>query len=599
MRSRPRLDVSLSGPRHGGTELVALIDLTARSETPIDAIDVKLVGRMTRFVRTTTIGTMSSDHWEDARLVGLHARLEGGALSGKRTSRVSFELPEGLPPTFRCATTRIEYTLDVHVSIPWWPDRRTIYEVPIGVPPRFTAPTPLQTSTLRTGQRTLGIELSLADRAIVPGEACDGAVSVHGLLGRTVRRIEVSLVGKDEARFPSARPEVEVLRSTATAFEGTPAEGAPLPFRVVFPAELTPSFETPLMALRHYFEVRVVVAWSDDLVVLVPVTVVPAGSPAGVGATLARGRRVPPVGAERRLLVWSQLGRGGLDFDAETERLHWLSGGVRGTVSVEQRANEGLWTVATLRWPSLGIGLRASNRAWHHLLQRRPVPVADPAVKTRLTVLGRETAQTAAFFDRLGDAPALFAEAAFDDEGCVVASPGGGFAREEVERFVEEARRLAVAVDEARAAIVPPATMAPHIGDWRAFAERVGGVVHLGEPRIEDAHVSGEPVEITTVWDDDELVATELAVQRRAHLAEDEDDAPAVDTDAAARLPAHARAVLDPALERGATLEADTTRLRLRLPGPLPDPARVEPLLEALAAWAKALRLDAARGPYR
>jgi hypothetical protein len=146
-----------------------------------------------------------------------------------------------------------------------------------------------------------------------------------------------------------------------------------------------------------------------------------------------------------------------------------------------------------------------------------------------------------------------------------------------------------------------PAELEPAAAQWRAFAARTGGTVHAGEPRIEGASIRGEPIEIVTVWQDEGVSKTELTVLRRARTDEDaelaEDETP--DADAAARLPASAAAALERAKASGSEVRATPARLTLALPGALPDPSKAEPQLEALAAWAKALRQETEQGPYR
>lgn len=596
MRSRPRLKLFLSGEPWGGGRLLVHLEVLARTETPIDWIDLVLRGTERR-AYTVTAAADPIAQWASVDLVGLLHRLPARTLArGKHEQKVAFDLPAALPPTFRSPVTRIEYALDVHVNIPWWPDRRVTYAIPVRLRPQVLAPPePVRAASDPGHGPELVVELSLEDRSVTAGTPFAGAVSVQNLRGRSVRRVDLSLVALDRAHH-GGRIDVEALRTTATIFEGTPGDGASLPFSVVFPADLAPSFQGRLVSLHHALELRVVVAWHDDFVVRLPVVVVPAGSAAS--APRQGVRRVPPVGSERRALVWAELAQGGLDFDAEAERLYGAVGGVRLQIGAEQRGGQGLWTVASLRWPALGIDLRAANRVWHDAL-RPAVELADFSVRDKLTVRGREPTQTAAFFDRLGVAPLPFDEVTFDDDGCVVASPGGSFTPDEARQFVVRALTLCRAVDAARGAVPPPAAMAAHLPAWRAFAARAEGVLHTGEPRIVEASLEGAPIEVVTLWERAELVATELATVRRAPLGDDDADAPAPDPAALQAVPARVRAVLDPVVARGGSLQADAARLAVRAPGPLGDPETAVPILRALAEWARALDATPERGPYR
>ncbi len=596
MRSRPDLRLFLASPPAPGQRLLVKVELVSRSETPIDAIDVFFRGKEQRYSYTSSDGSSSTTHYKTHHHVALGVRLPARVLApGVYLEQVAFDLPPALPPSFKGRYTTIEYEIDVRVDIPWWPDRRARFAIAMPVPPGPAQPSePLLNVSASERQRVEDpyLESSLEDGSIAPDGTLRGAVSAHNLRGRRIRRIEMALIAIDVASFESAAPAPSVELCGWTVFDGSPPEGQALPFVVRFPDSLTPSFRGVHMALRYAIEVRAIVAWGTDVVMRIPITVVPSK----VEPT-SKTWRVPPVGAERRAMVWARAAEHAkLSNDAAAERMLGAVGRVDITVRIEDRREAGSFTVATLRWPDVGIDVELHERKWHQIT-RAPIELGDPTLRSRFGVQGREEAQVRAFLEPLvARAISTLGEATLADDGCVLATRGDAFSFEEVAAFLDRVVAVARAVDEALDNVPPPAALQKAIPAWRAYAAQIDGALEPGLPRIV-GHLEGETVEVVAVWKGDALVGADLVIRRSE--ADDGSPEPALaDVEAPEGAPAAARAVLEGFVQSGGVLRASARRIVGHRPGPLMDPSASAPVLRALAAWSRALR-GVEAGPFR
>ena len=125
MRSRPKVTTYLRPAIvTPGTPLDVEVVLTSESETPIDFVELALVGH-----ESVQFGRYGASR----RFLGLHARHGERTLGvGEHRLAAHFDLPASLPPSYRGTAANIAYALDVHVSIPWWPDRTPAVHDPRG-----------------------------------------------------------------------------------------------------------------------------------------------------------------------------------------------------------------------------------------------------------------------------------------------------------------------------------------------------------------------------------------------------------------------------------------------------------------------------------
>ena len=436
MRSRPTVKTLLRpAVASPGAPLLVEVVLTSTSETPVDFVEMRLEGReAVRFGR----------YGSEEKFLSLAVRHGDRTLApGEHRLAARFDLPPGASPSYWGAAAFIDYTLAVHVSIPWWPDRRQSFSIPVAAPAVPFTPTPQTVLSTREGPQgtTPFIEASFDSTTLEVGGKLTGAISVVNTGHSTIRGVDLLLVATESPRRGFGSVESQRLRWRI--HDGPPEEGKTMPFRIAPGHALGGAGVTGrLFELRWVVEVVVDVAWGPNAVLRAPLTVVALSASARATAV---GRWVAPVGRERRALIWAAVAdKYGMVNDAEDERMTASIGAIAVVVQLEQRGTNGLYSTATMRWPSLGIDLHVELRSLADLFVRE-VDVGQSDAARRLVVRAREAAQARAVLsDEALAALSTFAEVRVDDEGATVASRGGGTRRGGLsERAVGLARRSA------------------------------------------------------------------------------------------------------------------------------------------------------------
>jgi len=586
MRSRPDVHVSLSPAEPtAGKRLRAYVRLVSRSTTPYDAIDITLVGRESRYKRTVSSGKTSTRQYHKREILRLGTRFSPGVLEpGSWEQAVDFDLPHDAPPTFQSAYSAIAYELRVHVHIPWWPDRNEAYVVPVRVPSvkKKAAARPMVFTSVvgdRRGEEPI-LELSLEDQRLEVDGSLTGAVALSELGGRKIRRIELATSLVESPLVKSAAGPAEVARRTWKLHEGTPPEGASIPFRVAIPKDLVPTFHTPFIRVDYALEVIAVVAFGRDLSLRVPIIVERASSKRERART-----GVPLVGKQRHLSVWRAgvetariAGLPIVDFDPDQAVLVLDVRGIRVTVTEEHREGLGPSTVAELSFPRLGLDLRLCERRWTDLGGN--LPGLDRKLSKRFTVRAREAAQaTTLLGPGIREALEVFDEAAIDDEGAVVVQKGGVYQVSGLERFLSRVQMLANRLASAIATLPPPTALTNALPAWTSFAERHGAALCIGDLSISGLVCAGIPLSLDHRWEDDRPAETRIWAPRPE-----------------ASLPASFNTALEKATGRAPLLE--DTRVGIALPL-VNDPDEVFNTAEALANTVAALSGATRLSPYR
>jgi hypothetical protein len=595
MRSRPDLKVYLtpSSPLPG-TLFRAEAELVSHSKTPIDGVEFHLIGTERRHSGTSTVGSTTVPVYQMITHVDLIGSTPATTLDkGVHRVAAEFEVPPRCPPAYRSAITEIRYDLMVRVSIPWWPDRSERYLVDVKALPSRAAGAPGSYCTDSAGPqgKSLYIEASLDSVVIDHHGSVRGAVSFANVSHNRVRRIELALV-VDERPAERSGIRHEALRYLVTLREGAPVEGESMSFNIKIPEKSPVSFVGVLVDVRWHLEIRAVIALGADVTLSIPIEVVRRGADAPVDS--ARLRRAPPIGRERRALVWAEGARKrGFVNDVDEERMTLdLGDGAALGITLEQRKEGGLFYDATITWPRLGLDLGVTERRWVDAWSGAKIPIDVPRFGERFTVRGREAAQVLAFLDEAAARALLgFDEAAIGDEGATLVCAGTAQSVDDLDAFLGRALAAAQMLARGLARIPPPASMAAFVPAWRAFAGALGGRVSLGEMAIVDAAFDRAPIQISTTW-------TEKGEPRSTEL----------------RLPVTLRegatqsdTNLDPAsLALVASLKAQTTALVITsdmivatVPAPLADPASIEPVLIGLSRLALSISGASTRGPYR
>jgi hypothetical protein len=587
MRSRPDLKVYLQPQRPiPGNILQVEARFESRSETPFDAIRFELLGKESRYSHSTSNGKTSIRHYHRRQICHLGHSFPGGILApGLHTRAVTFALPPDAPPSYRSPLSAILYELSVRVDIPWWPDRHELYHVQL-VSPEYPvgalAPRVYSTRSGAPPKDTPGIELSLASDQLQVGGQLLGALSLSELGGRKLRRIELTLATVETALVKSRTGPTAVDKRTFLISEGTPEEGASIPFRLQIPDDLTPAFRSPFLQVHHELQVTAVVAFGLDLGLSVPLTILRPATPP------PPPRDLPLVGKARH----AQIFRGALDAlrkagheilqeDPEGASVSLQIGDTLARVTEEHREGLGPCLVASLEGPSLGLALRICERSWTDLGSR--IDAIDGPFQKRFTVRCREGAQGAALLSSaLRKALASFHESALDDESAVVLMPRSSRDLPELLRFFDAVKRLAQALNKARTALPPPAALAPLLPAYQRFARKYGASLCVGDLSLR-WNIGTLPLTLDHAFDGPE--------PRQSRLW-----APVTPRD-----PTAWSSVISQATERPAFLEEQRSGILLPA-STLPvctDPETVVPLAEGLVEALTSLSGVHSAGPYR
>lgn len=588
MRSRPKVKLLLSpGLVSPGERLFAEAVLTSRSETPVDFVAIRLRGTAKAGVGS---GKSRSVH-EEAFFVREWRSKPMTMSPGEHRFKTLFELGPTLPPTYVGPDASVTYTITVHVSIPWWPDREQDFVVPVVFAPAPPLPPlPKVFVTSRDGPRGKDafMELSLDATQIAIGDVVSGSISLQNLRGRRVRGIDLSFIETETLVRPS-REVREGQRFTLRVLDGAPSEGAAIPFRVAMPETATPTFSAGPFSLSTDVEARADVAWGQDVAIRTRILV----SPKAIAPREDRGW-VAPVGSARQALVWQNVAaKIGLVTDPEAKRMVGGSGDVTFAITAEQ--HEDYWLVAKLAWPNLGLDLDVGERRWSDALATSLVQSGDPAIDRRLSARAREHAQASRFVVPDVLRPLLqFDDVKIIDAGARLAVRGAVHVTERVERFVRRVLAAAEAFDRALARVPAPALFTADVPAWQALAARLRGRLELGRMWIHDAQVGTSTVQIGSVWARGGLLLGSAVV-----VAIDPPlDAPPSGVEDPALSPA-ARDAWRELATRVKGVQVDASSIHLELDGKLSDPQTAMPVVELAVSLRRALGGLAAAGPFR
>lgn len=590
VRSRPDVKLFLSPSTvTPGSRLLVRAVLEAKSETPIDFVSMTLACHITS---ATGEGEDRSEY-KDALFLRAWRSPSQTLLPGTHPFHVAFDLPDDLPASYAGTGARIEYTVRVHVPIPWWPDRDETFSLLVVWPdsPASPPPEPKSFATSIAGPRGLDpfMEVAIETAELAIGEALAGSVSLQNLRGKRVRGVEVSFVEVESVTQPAtgAHPG---QRFAVRIHDGTPREGAPMPFRVAVPDGATAAFRAGPISVATHLEVRAIVAWGEDLVVRAPLRILPRAA-----APRANAGWVAPVGRERRAIAWqSAAERIGFVSDHEAERMTRVSGGV--TIAITTRESDGdFWLVATLGYASLGLDLDLTRRKWTDRIALSVVKIGVPELDEQLAAHAREHAQAkAALTPALLTAVAAFEEIQIGDRSATLARRGTAHSFNTLTAFMHGTVDVAKELEAAAALVPAPAAFAADVPAWRAFAERHRGRLELGRMHVYDAVIGIDCVTVATDWTrSGQLVGTRLQVAIDPPLTA----VPATPDDPS--ISPAARNAWRALLEAGCGLRLELGALRVELDGKLADPATALPILELAVALRRALSGIAGAGPFR
>ncbi|WP_437837701.1 hypothetical protein [Sorangium sp. So ce1153] len=585
MRSRPDIELRMSRTVHPGDVVLVELVLRSRGRTPVDSIELHLEGMQVARVEERVL--------VPPHFLSLVARVAGETTlpDGEQRYRASFPLPPDAPCSYLGTRAEIRYGITLSIAIPWWLDVQESYEVLVSPRP-VTRPgrSPVAGTTAR-GDSPF-VEVSLDDQVFAPGDEISGAVALGNVQGRSVRGIEISLVGVE--RLLGADPgasnrATEAHRFTAFRRADSRDEGRELPFRFRIPRSVAPSFDAGWVALVWGLEVRVELARGDGIVHTTPLILGAFDRPPDLGSMRRQ------IGSGRWRAVWEAVGaRHGLSLDPLELRLTGALAGCAASVWIDAGSSSSGALMGELRWPSWGLDLDVGVKRFLLALSSED----DEGFGRRYRVRGRDAGQVRAVIaGPLRRALLAFDDVRLDDEHVAVRSRTPGHDQPWLGAFLEHLAALAVEITAASARIPPPTPMAGMRPAWERFAAELHGRLEVGRMRIRDAQLDGATFHIDTCFErglHPECSEVTLVLDPPLDAPLDPDD------------PEQLRAASPGAREAVKRLRARARALRIAphaivvtVPAPLEDPATLRDLLGAQLHLAALLRGPRVAGPYR
>jgi len=572
--TRPRIRLRLPREIRAGGTFRAEVVLDAKRAVKVERVRVELDG-----------------HEAHHRWLGLRATLvENETLPEGRTSlSCRFELPERAPPTYAGRYASVRYTMKVSVVIPWWADREqafVVHVLPPDVPILDEDPYVFSTAPRGPKATELYLEGSLDGRTLRAGGSLSGNVALANLAYHRVHAFELALTARESGPALPAGPEAHryVLQLRVPAVDGEAVS-----FRMGIPAQVAPSFQSRWLALRWSLEIRARVRFGDDLIVRIPVTVLPPGETAAA----RRPRFAPPtVGSARVRALWADVAKT-YGLELEGGAMIGRRGDVQLAIGRQHRGREGVFLVASLEHPSVHLGLDGGLLEGFRRLLGGNVPI-HPKFDEDCYATGRDPRQVTHYVRACFETvfPTVIRVADLHDEGAVLQWRDSGQSRRALEAFVKAAIEVAERTTSARD-VPPPKEFDAVRSAWEEVA------AELEEGALETARMcvtgklDGRDVRIATIWEDRHPARTRVSLAPASPIDESFHVFPG---GAFGELPKEAQPIAE-SLAKDGQLEIGAERIALvRTPAVL-DPSNATTLLRRMSRLAAALRAHA--GPYR
>ncbi len=609
-----RPDVLLRAPTAVfiGERAVAEILVDVEKPTKIDFIDVDIVGS---HGWSTYNGQTSSGY--RVKFPRLHSRVADARelTAGRHAFQVAFTLPKGSAPTHDLSPTASTLAMNVHVSIPWWPDGRYTFPLRSRLPPDPTAlRTPLVT---RVPYEAEGdeprLELALASSTVVAGEVVQGSVAMFHVDDRKDREVDVSFepylmlrgAGRPWGMWGTG------YRTTLTIPAG--GAGKAIPLRVRLPHTIPPSFAAETHEVQWFARLKTGSLFTTKLEATVPIKILDARA----AETLPQITLVPRLADERVLTVFADYARAAVardpdvslvaeerdEYPGEVPSLVWTRPDFTIRVGYAYRGTDGTFLVARLVYPPLGLGLSIGPSTALRSLLEGDIEVGVAEWDRVHRVDARSAAQALPFLRPLVPTPRIGDLVRWTDVEIVYERSVTSVGAQDLAELASALEQYGRAIALARGTIRPPADLGIDEASWQAFAERLGGRLCLGDMSLE-GKLDTTAVQLGLLFDEhgaptvmrvrvgDPRTASERAREAKLSLVSPAAATETVALDARTRslLATWPRDVVDLDLANGlataalpASVGVDATRVR-----------ELIRLLQALLA-----SLDESTGPYR
>jgi hypothetical protein len=484
---KKRPDIGLLAPREVALgrpiEVLAILDCAA--SVPVQSIEVRLIGSVVYFTHSQYGRHANTSEFCRAVARVLDAEVDLG--EGEHQYRARFELPDHLPASYVGREIRVEYAIDVHVDIPWWPDARASFLLRVAST-RSPAPSDHRRVFVSDLEgppaRRPYVEVSLGSTELVPSETLHGAVALSNVDSNEYRAVKLALVRVETMEVPLGKHSQQVREAEWTLALDSPAENEPVRFALTLPPYMVPGFEVHGFSVDWFLEVVADVAWARDPKVWIPVEIRARG-------LAEEGMRRAPlaVGSERLALVWTKVAeQTGLEFGEGV--LRGVVGDTEIEIRREHRGRKGVFVVGELVYPDLGIDLRHT----------------EPKAKKPLC--GRDATQIEWLCEKLEEVLADRPPDEADDQHMLWELDDAGQRVDRMVEFCTQVRAVAAELEPARSLIPPPECMRDQMASWESASGRLGGVLHRGKMAITasreeiglelrtEFHVSGEPARL-------------------------------------------------------------------------------------------------------
>lgn len=507
LKSRPSVRVRVPNEIRPGDDFRAVVVLDCKRPVEIRFVEVVLEGK-----EHWSIGAGDSSVSRSQVLLRLGAPLsdERTLPKGRTELSVRIPLPEHSPPSFRGSASEIEYSLAVHVSIPWWPDRRSSFEIHVA-PTEVASPDiePQIYSSDPKGPvaREPHVEVSLAGAWTRVGDIVIGALALNNVAHNRYSEIQVGLRGV-ETLYDAGREraEREYMRYQIRLGAEQAREGEMIPFRFRLPDDamadlpqvVRPEGRAPLFSLRWQLEVVVGIHWGSDLTLRMPFRVLPRSKrPGDAPSRLAP----PPVGSDRLRGVWEACGEAhGLRYEAQT--LYGQLGGTTLSIRRDHLGRDGIFVVAEISYPELHLDLEVEPATKIQKMVGGGVRVGHPSWDRDHYVRARDADQVALVLRALLPAMASSRLRRMDDRRLTIGVRDAGTSRTRMERFVAASSALARTFEAIRRDLPPPPSVASSVGVWRELAARTGAELETARMRIK-GQLGTMEAEVRLAFDDD------------------------------------------------------------------------------------------------
>jgi len=491
LKTRPKVRVRVPSEIRPGDEIRAKVVLDCRRPVEIQGVHLRLEGE-----EAWTVGSGDSSTTRRRIFLALGTQLsEARELPRGRTELdVRIPIPNGAPPTYRGAAARIQYTLEVHVPIAWWPDRRASFDVFVAPAPVDRLPDEPQVWSSRPGGPRANephCEISAASSWTRSGDVVSGAIALSNVAHNRYSEVKVGLRGVETLYEPDGRKrtEREYLRYRIRLGAEEAGEGEMLPFRFRLPPDAMPELpwtQRPdgsrgLCALAWELEVVVGVRWGTDLTLRMPYRVLPMSPRPGD----APSRLAPPtVGSDRLREMWAGIGaEHGLRYEAQT--LFGTIGGTTLAIRRDLMGRGGTYLIAELTYDELHLDLQVEPATKMQKVVGGGVTIGDRDWDRDHYVRARDEEQAAEVLRRVIPATANASLRRLDDERFTIEVRDAGVSPTRMERFVDAATTMARAFEAVRSDLPPPTVMKASVESWRALATKLEGELEVARMRIE------------------------------------------------------------------------------------------------------------------